>query len=83
MSLWIVNIHGEIEGDYELIGKYEPTRTGKCKDCKFFDYDFIGKMDGMPLILAHEICNRWGDGCKTKEDGYCFLFEPKMDGVSE
>lgn len=24
-----------------------------------------------------EICNKWGDGCKTKEDGYCFLFEPK------
>lgn len=28
MSLYIVNIHGEIEGDYTIVGKYEP-----CEDC--------------------------------------------------
>lgn len=49
----------------------------KCKDCKYFEYDSVAKVDGIPLIVAHEICNRWGDGCKTKEDGYCFLFEPQ------
>lgn len=37
----------------------------------------VAKVDGIPLIVAHEICSRWGDGCKTKEDGYCFLFEPQ------
>ena len=52
----------------------------RCKDCKFFEYDSIAKVDGVPLIVAHEICNRWGDGCKSKEDGYCFLFEPREDG---
>ena len=50
-------------------------KTGHCKDCKYFEYDSVAKVDGIPLIVAHEICNKWGDGCKTKEDGYCFLFE--------
>ena len=52
-------------------------KTGHCKDCKYFEYDSVAKVDGIPLILAHEICSRWGDGCKTKEDGYCFLYEPQ------
>jgi len=39
-------------------------KIGRCKDCKYFEYD-------------REICSRWGNGCKTKEDGYCFLFKPQ------
>lgn len=53
------------------------AKVGHCKDCKYFEYDSMAKVDGIPLIVAHEICNKWGDGCKTKEDGYCFLFEPQ------
>ena len=53
------------------------AKVGHCKDCKYFEYDSMAKVDGIPLIVAHEICSRWGDGCKTKEDGYCFLFEPQ------
>ena len=52
-------------------------KSGKCKNCKYFEYDSVAKVDGVPLIVAHEICSKWGDGCKTKEDGYCFLFEPQ------
>lgn len=52
-------------------------KIGHCKNCKYFEYDSVAKVDGIPLIVAHEICSRWGDGCKTKEDGYCFLFEPQ------
>jgi len=50
-----------------------------CKDCKYFDYDSAAKVDGIPLIVAHEICNRWGDGCKTREDGWCFLAEQREE----
>lgn len=57
-------------------------KTGHCKDCKYFEYDSVAKVDEIPLIVAHEICSRWGDGCKTKEDGYCFLFEPQ-EGIGE
>ena len=52
-------------------------QPGHCKECKYFEYDSVAKVDGIPLIAAHEICSRWGHGCKTKEDGYCFLFEPQ------
>lgn len=58
---------------YEIIGKGVPLP--KCKECKYFEYDSVAKVDGIPLIVAHEICNKWGNGCKTREDGYCFLFE--------
>ena len=54
-------------------------KVGRCKDCKYFEYDSVAKVDGIPLIVAHEICKKWGDGCKTKEDGYCFLFEEVGD----
>ena len=52
-------------------------KSGKCKNCKYFEYDSVAKVDGIPLIVAHEICNKWGDGCKTSENGYCYLYEPQ------
>lgn len=55
----------------------QDPKIGHCKDCKYFEYDSVAKVDGIPLIVAHEICNKWGDGCKTEENGYCFLFEPQ------
>lgn len=61
----------------------QEPKTGHCKNCKYFEYDSVAKVDGIPLIVAHEICSKWGDGCKTKEDGYCFLFEPQESEVEE
>ena len=55
----------------------QKQKSGKCKNCKYFEYDSVAKVDGIPLIVAHEICNKWGDGCKTSEEGYCYLFEPQ------
>ena len=60
---------------YDMLWKN--TIKGHCKDCKHFEHDSVAKVDGAPLIVAHEICSRWGNGCKTREDGYCFLFEPQ------
>ena len=57
----------------------QKSKTGHCKECKYFEYDSVGKVDGMPLIVAREICNKWGDGCKTSEDGFCFMFEESED----
>ena len=59
----------------------ECGKIKRCKDCKYFEYNSVAKVDGIPLIVAHEICSKWGDGCKTSEDGYCFLFEPKEEGI--
>ena len=59
---------------YEL--PMEAKIFGHCKDCKFFEHDHFEQVGGVPIIVSHEICSRWGDGCKTKEDGFCFMFEP-------
>ena len=83
----------EVFGDEETIPKREcvtidwwdqkyvpvdsPTDLIHCKDCKYFEYDSTAKVDGIPLIVAHEICTRWGEGCKSREDGFCFLAERK------
>lgn len=69
---------------YDLVCKLPSVsteKTGRCKDCKYFEYDSFEKINGMQLIVAHEICSKWADGCKTREDGYCFLFEPKTQEV--
>lgn len=77
MCRWKEERHGQ-----ECAYMQKP-KTGHCKDCKHFEYDSVAKVDGIPLIIAHEICNRWGDGCKTREDGYCFLFEPQEGSDKE
>lgn len=47
----------------------------RCRDCKYFE---LNHWDGI-IITAHEICNKWADGCKTNKDGYCFLGERKIN----
>lgn len=50
----------------------------RCKDCRHFEYDHLYVVQGIP-VLGHELCNAWGEGCKTSENGYCFLAERKTD----
>ncbi len=62
MSKYVVDIHGDIEGDYDLVKEYEEPKTGHwkaksfhevfCDNCGFdFDImrnDFIDKMNYCP-----------------------------------
>ena len=47
----------------------------QCKECKHFQKNSWAKIDGIPLIVAHEVCDFWGRGCKTDSEGYCFAGE--------
>ena len=47
----------------------------RCRDCKHFRQEVWEKVCGVPLIVAHEICLKWGNGCKTSPDGFCFMAE--------
>ena len=51
----------------------------RCKDCKYFDLNHVENVSGIPLIVAHEICMFWGEGCRTKSDGYCAFGERKEE----
>ena len=46
----------------------------RCKDCKHFHYDKPYVVYDIP-VLGHEVCDKWGDGCKTSENGFCFMAE--------
>lgn len=62
-------------------GTYKPQPTGevitRCKNCAHFNVDYCGEFNGIPIIIAHDICNFWGGGCKTEPDGYCKYGIPK------
>jgi len=51
----------------------------RCRECKHFEYNHIENVNGIPLIVAHEICMRWCEGAKTSENGYCFLAERREE----
>ena len=53
------------------------VKVGRCRDCEHFETDHWEVVNYLPMIVAHEVCTRWGKGCKTSEDGYCFLWEAK------
>ena len=49
MSKWVVDIHGEIEGDYDIIKKYEEPKTdvldkirAEIENLDDADYDYEG-----------------------------------------
>lgn len=52
----------------------------RCKDCKYFLYDKIYMVEGLPL-MGNLVCEKWGNGCRTDENGYCFMGERKEDGL--
>ena len=49
----------------------------RCRECKHFQLNAWRTVNGVPLIVAHEICDRWAGGCKTNPDGYCYAGERK------
>ena len=58
----------------------------RCKDCKYFEIkDWWKNVDGHVILFADQCptCTKWsnGDGCMTKEDGYCFLAERKEENA--
>ena len=55
----------------------ETVQVVKCRNCKYFEEDHFEQYEGLSLIVSHENCTKWGGGCKTEEDGYCFLGEEK------
>ena len=67
-SGWTTDQWSEVLGAQPII---------RCKNCRFFEYNHVEKVDEVPLIVAHEICTAWSGGSKTSENGWCFLAEKK------
>lgn len=73
MSKWVVDIHGDIEGDYEIIKEYAEPKTGhwifydECKEhghCSKCGY-YTDLMDGR----SHNYCPNCGSRNEEEDDG--------------
>ena len=74
---WIEQIVNRLRNDPEA----EWVEIVRCKDCKYFELDHFEKVEEfpVPIIVAHEICMKWSDGCRTSKDGWCFMAERRTD----
>ena len=71
MSKWIVDIHGDIEGDYDLIAKYTEPKMGKwIKSRDSYDNNHF-----TCPFCEHDIATK-GD---TWEDNYCSNCGAKLE----
>ena len=61
--------HGEMSNELNhkiweelkaLPSAHSKPKTEHCKECKYFEYDSVAKVNGIPLIVAHEICFKMG-----------------------
>lgn len=50
----------------------------QCKDCKYFE---IKEWWQDEILMADDCptCHKWGGGCKTVENGYCFMWKRRND----
>lgn len=69
---WIFRLEPDRKGVKIIVNESELVL---CKHCKHFELDHFDNVNGIPLITAHEICTRWGEGCKTDSNGFCFMGE--------
>jgi len=65
----------EIRADIDDQPTVDAVPVVRCKNCKHYELDSWANVNGIPLIVAHQICKRWGKGCKTDENGFCFMGE--------
>lgn len=56
----------------------EFAKVVRCKDCEHFHWDMPYVIQGVP-VLGHEVCDFWGGGCKTAEDGFCSYAEKGIE----
>lgn len=67
----------EVYNAIKEIRPVDAVEVVRCMDCKYFELDHWVNVNGQPLIVSHEICTFWGDGCKTDENAFCSFAKPK------
>lgn len=73
----ISDLYDAIENGIEAIVFYRSIV--KCKDCKYFEYNAMTNFEEIPLIMGHEVCMKWAGGCKSNENGFCFMGERRAN----
>lgn len=77
-------VHYDSEHSLEMYAKMlslindAPDGVVRCKECKYFHYNKAYNIQGFP-IMGNSVCDKWANGCRTDENGYCFLGERRED----
>lgn len=66
--------HHGTEIEVEDASNEDVVEVVRCRDCKHYLRNKIYVVDGMPL-MGNQVCEKWGDGCRTDENGFCFMGE--------
>lgn len=64
MSKWVVDIHGDIEGDYEIVKKYEEPKIGHWIN---YDNEYLNAGRFTPVTHSIRECSE----CHTKIADFC------------
>ena len=62
---------GEVVDILDEIPAADVQPVVRCKDCKHFHLDYFGEVNGVNIIVAHEICDLWASGCRTMQNAFC------------
>ena len=75
----------EPEPERHVVGFYKMAKVEelvRCKDCIYFHLhkvDYWGDASVPPLIGNH-VCDKWGQGCRTEPEGFCYMGERRDNG---
>lgn len=77
--LRVLDIYDAVERlPVSVVDRDKPTPSIiPCSECDYYREDAWKEVDGVPVIVAHNVCIRWGDGCVTDPGGFCHLAEKK------
>ena len=72
----------EMEPERYAVGFYKMAKVEdlvRCKDCIYFHLHKVCYFDDSPVppLIGNHVCDKWGQGCKTDPDGFCFMGERK------
>lgn len=71
MSKWVVDIHGDIEGDYEIIKEYEEPKTGQWIDTnmeqEWYDEEFVCSECKGHMLGTSEFCPYCGARMESED----------------
>ena len=63
------------EDKIESVPTIDAVPVVRCKDCKWFAYS--RPYSETPVLMMNLVCFKWGRGCRTDPDGFCFMGERK------
>lgn len=90
MSKWVIDIHGELEGDYELIKKYEEQTIEAIPKADYenrLKADMVAMLTDIQLEIEEldvsDVVPEYPDGAEETREYIADLLQQKIDALRE